>query len=314
MDCPNRQSGVGENQDKIIIRPSGRSSTQLLELYEFLGLLFGICIRTGSRFNLELPAFFWKQLTGDIPERSDLTEIDFTTSQVFRDFESSDLDKKTFEQACKERFVTFLSDGEQVELKENGARIPVTFETRKEYVELAFKARIEESRPQIEAIRRGIGRVLPIQVLNLLSWQELELMVVGRSSIDLELLKRHTRYSGITPDSDSVRFLWQVLEEFSEEDRRKFVRFTWAQERLPADDEEFIRSHTRLLIKGVHFDKPDSRFPKSDTCFFNLELPAYSSKETLKERLVYAINHTYTMNADQGNSEANLNHPEDMFM
>ena len=39
--------------------------------------------------------------------------------------------------------------------------------------------------------------------------------------------------------------------------------------------------------------------PKADTCFFNLELPNYSTKEMLKEKLVYAI-HTdcVSMNAE----------------
>lgn len=37
-------------------------------------------------------------------------------------------------------------------------------------------------------------------------------------------------------------------------------------------------------------DNPDKALPKADTCFFNIELPAYSSKEILKERLLLAIN------------------------
>jgi hypothetical protein len=34
---------------------------------------------------------------------------------------------------------------------------------------------------------------------------------------------------------------------------------------------------------------PDLVFPRSDTCFFNLELPNYSSKEVLKQKLLTAI-------------------------
>ena len=49
-----------------------------------------------------------------------------------------------------------------------------------------------------------------------------------------------------------------------------------------------------------HTATPDKALPKADTCFFNLELPDYSSKEVLKERLLLAINTDCdSINADQ---------------
>lgn len=42
----------------------------------------------------------------------------------------------------------------------------------------------------------------------------------------------------------------------------------------------------------------DSTFPKADTCFFNLMLPPYSSLDILRDRLLFAINNTDTMDAD----------------
>jgi len=62
---------------------------------------------------------------------------------------------------------------------------------------------------------------------------------------------------------------------------------------LPANDEEFDRFQTRFMVKhATHYkeDQKDHALPKSDTCFFNLQLPSYSSKKILKERLLLAIN------------------------
>lgn len=43
----------------------------------------------------------------------------------------------------------------------------------------------------------------------------------------------------------------------------------------------------------------DKRLPKADTCFFNIELPAYSSVEVMRERLLFAMNtDADSMNAD----------------
>ena len=87
--------------------------------------------------------------------------------------------------------------------------------------------------------------------------------------------------------------------------RRRFVRFAWAQERLPADDHEFRLTKTRMTIKAatVTSGAADARFPRSDTCFFNVELPRYSSERVLRERLVYAMQ-TQTMDADDEPVEA----------
>ena len=108
-------------------------------------------------------------------------------------------------------------------------------------------------------------------------------MVCGKSTIDVELLRRHTQYSdGLNDSSPHVEMLWAILQEFDQATRRKFIRFAWAQERLPADDAAFVRSHTRLLIKPSPYPKPDLALPRADTCFFNLELPAYSSKTIMR--------------------------------
>ncbi len=44
----------------------------------------------------------------------------------------------------------------------------------------------------------------------------------------------------------------------------------------------------------------DQSLPKADTCFFNIQLPNYSTKQILKQRLLLAINmDSVSINADQ---------------
>jgi other hect domain ubiquitin protein ligase E3 len=45
---------------------------------------------------------------------------------------------------------------------------------------------------------------------------------------------------------------------------------------------------------------PDQALPKADTCFFNIELPQYSSKNVMKNRVLLAVNLDSTsINADR---------------
>ena len=75
MPTPNNRAAESEGKDKFVINPS-RTSSQDLFLYEFLGILMGVCIRTGVHLTLDLPAVFWKPLVGQRMGFEDLMEID----------------------------------------------------------------------------------------------------------------------------------------------------------------------------------------------------------------------------------------------
>ena len=298
INGPNKQSQVGENRDKYVIAPAATSSLHV-QMFEFVGLLFGLCIRTGVRLPIDLPSFVWKPLVGDELTADDLFAIDANTAEYLKLIETAEAD--TLQHEIHQSFTTALSDQSIVELIPNGANAFVTAATRMQYVQLAIAARLSEHTVQVEAIRRGIGRILPTQLLNILSWTELSVLIAGKAEIDVELLRRHTEYSGCSEASPHIRMFWELLQSFDQHHRRLLIRFAWAQDRLPANDEEFSRSHVRLLIKPPPYPtrQHDSLLPRSDTCFFNLEIPAYSSADLMREKLLYAITTCSTMNADQ---------------
>jgi other hect domain ubiquitin protein ligase E3 len=45
-----------------------------------------------------------------------------------------------------------------------------------------------------------------------------------------------------------------------------------------------------MIKPMLNKQNPDQALPKADTCFFNIELPQYSTKEILKQRILLAIN------------------------
>lgn len=108
------------------------------------------------------------------------------------------------------------------------------------------------------------------------------------------MLRRHTECKKpLKESSNLVKFFWEAVNELSEIEKLKFIKFCWAQERLPASDEEFEKKQIKLGLKPAMYPSalknPDKCLPKADTCFFNLELPNYSSKEILKKQLIIAI-------------------------
>src|SRR4051794_9299671 len=45
----------------------------------------------------------------------------------------------------------------------------------------------------------------------------------------------------------------------------------------------------RLLIKPSSYALPDQALPRADTCFFNVELPAYSTEDIMRTKLLFAV-------------------------
>ncbi|CAD8163525.1 unnamed protein product [Paramecium octaurelia] len=306
----NNQAKLGNHKDKFVLNPSARSNFYL-HLYEFLGILMAIAIRTATHFSLDLPSIFWKQIVGEKITFEDIEQIDATMCNLINFMQ--ECPESTFEENIFENWVTLRTDKSVQELKENGSKIPVKYEERLEYINKLIEVKCTESELQCESLIKGLIKIIPSPLLNWVSAEDLELWVCGRPIVDVDLLKRHTRYSGdLNENSDRIKFFWEALYELSEQEKLRFIKFCWGQERLPANDEEFDRNQIRFMIKPstVNTKQPNKALPKADTCFFNLELPNYSSKDILKKQLLTAINlDCDSMNADpRVNLDPNARH------
>jgi len=249
---------------------------------------------------LELPSSFWKPLVGASLTDADLEAFDINAHESLNVIAT--LRAEEFSHTIFESFTVMRSDKTVVELCEGGAERQVTAENRKEYLSLARTARLHESSNQIEAIRRGITRTVPAQLLSLFTWQELRRAVCGEVEVDVALLRRHTQYAKpLSARHPLAHMFWRVVSGFTADERRKLIRFAWGQDRLPADDAEFERTATRLLVKPSNTFRgdPNRALPKADTCFFNIELPPYTSEAAMRERLHLAISSCSDIDADE---------------
>jgi hypothetical protein len=73
--CANQRESEKVGKDKFVIQSSSNGQKHLSQ-FEFLGVLMGVCIRTGANLILDLPQFFWKQLVGQKITLDDLYEIE----------------------------------------------------------------------------------------------------------------------------------------------------------------------------------------------------------------------------------------------
>lgn len=288
IPCPNARAGVGITLDKFI--PNPRCTSEIyMAMYQFVGRLMGVAIRSGNSLDLDLPSIVYKPLVDQQLELGDLQAIDeLCVKNVNALLNDSDLEQKgvnaeNFEDIYGLDFTYPSCDGTLIELKEDGANSPVTWSNRHEYARLVFDFRLHELAAPVKAMRQGLSSVIPSRFLSLLTFKELELEVCGQPEIDIELLKANTTYTGCSMTDPHIKYFWAVLEKFSQLERAQFLRFSWGRSRLPPPS----KFKDKLRIESAQHDI--SHLPIAHTCFFSIELPRYTSEEMMRQKLTTAI-------------------------
>ncbi|XP_048472974.1 probable E3 ubiquitin-protein ligase HERC1 [Rhincodon typus] len=210
-----------------------------------------------------------------------------------------------FQMIPLDSFVGQSADGKMVPIIPGGNSIPLTFSNRKEYVDRAIEYRLHEIDRQVAAVREGMSWIIPVPLLSLLTAKQLEQMVCGLPEISVDVLKKVVRYREVDEQHQLTQWFWQTLEEFSNEERVLFMRFVSGRSRLPANTADISQ---RFQIMKV--DRPYDSLPTSQTCFFQLRLPPYSSQAVMAERLRYAINNCRSIDMDNYMLSRNVDNAE----
>ena len=90
-------------------------------------------------------------------------------------------------------------------MKPNGRNIAVTEANKREYVQLACQMKMTRSiQVQIKSFLEGFYEVIPKGLISIFNEQELELLISGLPSIDIDDLKSNTEYRKYTDNSLQV--------------------------------------------------------------------------------------------------------------
>mmetsp|Transcript_41691 Transcript_41691/g.81792 ORF Transcript_41691/g.81792 Transcript_41691/m.81792 type:complete len:1003 (+) Transcript_41691:2649-5657(+) len=322
--CPNGRDVLGENRGTMMVNPSVLDQ-QSLQQYFYFGQLMGMAIRSGACLSLSLAPVFWQLLRYGVELL--LSQHSGAVLELIGSFDAglarylfsesygnlTNISEEDFE-AQALTYTCVLSDGEStVELFPGGQSCIVAFQDRFKYRDLIVRCRLEESDKQMDYIRAGLNSVIPESfpagspiclrgqqwtvndvelscVFSLLTWRELETMVCGEATVNLEVLKKHTRF--VAADHERIGWFWNILHSFDSSARSRFLQFVWGTTRLPSN------------MSGMTFHVDFSRgggqgtLPTADTCFFTLHLPRYSSEDQMKERLVFAVDNCVSMQKD----------------
>jgi hypothetical protein len=240
----------------------------------YAGAVIALCYVTRMPQPFRFARLVWRGLCGAGLTAGDIGESDAGFREAL---------------ARPERFAIENAAGETIELVPGGARMAVREDQREEFRRLAVKARIREMAEPLAALRRGFTRFFPQQASALLAPWELELLICGPFDMPIADMRKHIGVSG-----EHAEMLWRVLEGFTPEERRQFVKFGCGRSGLPPPGRSWT---SKLQVKFTGTSRKEL-LPTAGVCGSVITIPLYKDEKTLEEKLRKAITFSGTFEND----------------
>lgn len=237
----------------------------------------------------------WQCIVGAATNCADLEAVDteiYHATQMMIDYDIFEEDELNFTYDIVNPLDNTITN---VELIEHGTQILVNDENKYEYAKKKLQWRLceFESFPEtMLGILRGLYSVIPMELLKLFSYAELECIVTG----DTLTIGDWQQYSVYVDDNDAnhpiVEWFWNILQDYATQQQILLTRtfeFATSMTRPPLGSCKHLDPRFQIrLFNNIHY-------PVAATCFNLIKLPrSVRSQEELRQRLEVSITYPQT--------------------
>ncbi|MEQ2240750.1 hypothetical protein ILYODFUR_018336 [Ilyodon furcidens] len=256
--------------------------------YFLFGVLCGLALYNHNIIHLPFPLALFKKLLRVKTSLEDMREFEPVLAESWRcileDYSPDEVE------ALETTFTISWGD-EEAELNPDEPGKLVTGSNRKEFVAACVNHAFNKSVERVfELFKRGFFKVCNMDVVEFFQSEELQTVMVGQENYDWEVFKENTLYEGdYHADHPTIITFWQVFENLSADNKRKFLLFLTGCDRIPFLGMDVVRMTVAVLP-----DATEIHLPESLTCHLLLLLPMYKRypvERTMETRLLQAINH-----------------------
>ncbi|KAL2932303.1 E3 ubiquitin-protein ligase UPL5 [Bienertia sinuspersici] len=259
--------------------------------FKFSGKVVALALMHKIQVGVVLDRIFFLQLAGRRVSLEDIRDADpciynscKKILEMDTDFVDSDALGLTFVTEVEE-----LGTIKSVELCSGGKDIAVNSRNRRKYVDLIVQHHFVTSiADQVSSFAKGFRDILNYGVFHGTFFKSLELedldwMLHGsESEICVEDWMSHTEYNGYEKSDPQIVWFWEVVRNLSPEQRKTLLFFWTSIKYLPI--EGFRGLASRLYI--YKSSDPEDFLPSSHTCFYQLCIPPYPSRDVMRQRLL----------------------------
>ncbi|XP_010543365.1 PREDICTED: E3 ubiquitin-protein ligase UPL4 [Tarenaya hassleriana] len=304
-----KDSGVVLSASGLFPRPWSGNYPDVLQNFVLLGNVVAKALQDGRVLDLPFSKAFYKLIIGQELSLYDIHSFDPELCKTLLELEALVCRRRLQETANNNCGATKLDvwfRGTRIEdlclefalpgypdynLAPSSDTDMVNLSNLEDYIEAVVNASVHTGiQKQVEAFRTGFNQVFPIEHLRIFNEDELELLLCGERDIwNMNEVLDHIKFDhGYTASSPPVQHLLEILQEFDKDQRRAFLQFVTGAPRLPPGG--LASLNPKLTIVRKHCSNSvETDLPSVMTCANYLKLPPYSSKEKMKEKLIYAI-------------------------
>ena len=256
------------------------------DMYEIVGRFVGIAIATGHRLPVDLSTMLYAKLMRKFISLGALEEYEPSAFKFFKKILKSDEPNSLgiplpSTAQLPEDVVEWPSDvSERLAIIINAVTNYVTGDVQERFT----------------AFQKGLFYVVDQHVFRCgILTSDLRGILYGESEVNVNDLITSFIFdeegTGYTPESPQILMLQQILNNWTEEEKRQFLHFVTGSSSIPAGG--FHRLNPRIFI--VRYRVPgvavEDLFPKAHTCFNGLDLPEYNSSDLMESRLRTSMAH-----------------------
>ncbi|KAK7355709.1 hypothetical protein VNO80_14969 [Phaseolus coccineus] len=283
--------------------------SEVTKRFFLLGQVVAKALQDGRILDLHFSKAFYKLILGKELSLYDILSFDPGLGRVLQEFQALIIRKGVMESVngwnselqCELTFrdtkiedlcLDFTLPGyPDIVLASGTDNSMVNMGNLEDYVSLIVEATVSSGiSKQVEAFKSGFNQVFSIEQLQIFNEEELERILCGEyDSWAINELGDNVKFDhGYTASSPPIVNLLEIVREFDHEQRRAFLQFVTGAPRLPPGGLASLNPKLTIVRKHCN-NQADTDLPSVMTCANYLKLPPYSSKERMKEKLMYAI-------------------------
>ncbi|CAH1782935.1 unnamed protein product [Owenia fusiformis] len=271
------------------VNPLSHCNSNHLSYFKFVGRIIAKAIYDNKLLECYFTRSFYKHILGIPVKYTDMESEDYSFYQGLVYLLANDISKLGYDLDFSTEIQEF-GVNETRDLKPNGRSVPVTEETKREYVKLVCQERMTGAiRKQLSAFLEGFYDIIPKRLVSIFNEQELELLISGLPTIDIEDLKSQTEYHKYQANSLQIQWFWRALRSFNQTERANFLQFVTGSSKVPLQGFSHLEGMNGIQKFQIHRDdRSTDRLPCAHTCFNQLDLPAYETYDKLRFMLLTA--------------------------
>ncbi|OTF71675.1 E3 ubiquitin-protein ligase HUWE1-like protein, partial [Euroglyphus maynei] len=249
-----------------MINSASHCNSNHLSYFKFVGRVISKAIHDNKLLDCYFTRSFYKHILGKLVKYTDMESEDYSFYQglVFLlEHNVNELGTElTFSLEIQEFGVTEVRD-----LVQNGRNIIVTEENKHEYVKLVCQEKMTGSiKKQLNSFLEGFYEIIPKRLISIFNEHELELLISGLPSIDIDDLKANTDYHKYQATSLQIQWFWRALRTFDQADRAKFLQFVTGTSKVPLQGFSALEGMNGPQKFQIHLDdRSTDRLPSAHT-------------------------------------------------